>query len=89
MSNYERVSDNKFVKKENQDRGLCEGYIVHIPNEATETDIAEAKEIVVENICRMIRELARREDFFIINKAFLEDGITVGAKFILPTVKSI
>lgn len=90
MSNYERVADNKFVKTEDQNRGLYEGYVVHIPHEATEEDIAKAKEEVVDNVCRIIRGIAsERDDFFIIKESFIGDGITVAAKFILPTVKDI
>ena len=88
---YARLADDRFVKKEETDRGYCEGYFVRIDHEATEADIAEAKKEVVENVCRLIRQIANgREDFFIIKEGMFGDGsTTVAAKFILPTVKEI
>lgn len=51
----------------------------------TDEKIARAKELVVDDVCRIIREVANeRDDFFIIKEL---DGITsVGHKFFLPTV---
>ena len=51
-----------------------------------EEDIKIAKELLLEQICYSIRELAAsNEDFFIIKK--LEDGrLTVGWKILFPTL---
>lgn len=65
-----------------------------IKGEATEDKIAEAKEKIVENVCRIIRDVAKKaEDCFIIksnddNSEFENSrGITtVAYKFILPIV---
>lgn len=95
MSNYEKVADNKFVKKE-EDRGFLGGYFLKTDGEASDEEIAMMKEAVVEEICKEIRQLAKeREDFFIIKKGANFPGLdntivtTVGVKYILPTVKGI
>ena len=94
MMNHERVADNKFVKTEDQDHGYQGGYYIRTNGMSSDEEIAIMKEAVVEEICRQIREIAKaRKDFFIIKqgKAFpgLNDKIctTVGAKYLLPTVK--
>ena len=81
--------------KSNNHGMLC-GYYVETIGEASEKNIAKAKKLVVKKICKQIREIAReREDFFIIKKGARFPGLdeeivtTVGAKYELPTVKSI
>lgn len=95
MENYERVADDKFVKKGNQDQGYLGGCYLATEGEASEEEIARMKEAVVEQMCEDIRKLAReREDFFIIKKngervPGLDGNIitTVAVKYLLPTVK--
>lgn len=68
--------------------GTQYGAFVEIDGEVTDEKLAKAKEIVVERVCKMIREIANEsEDFFIIKPTMVGDAITVGHKFHLPTVK--
>ena len=84
MEKFERVSDTKFINKEN-DHGFMGGTVIYIDNE---TDLPKAKKDVVETMCSHIRDIAEtHDDFFIIKKAPIGDGMSVAAKFILPTVK--
>lgn len=97
--NFIRVDDGhngnpKFVMA-NPNREYVGGHYVMTPGEATEEEIALMKEQVVEKICNDIRKIAKeREDFFIIKTDARFPGLndeiatTVGAKFILPTVKA-
>jgi hypothetical protein len=72
-------------------RGSMFGTYAKIKGEVTEEKLAKAKELVIEDVCRMIREVANEsEDFFIVKNSpsFAEDEyITVGHKFLLPTVE--
>lgn len=91
--NHERVADNKFVKKLNQDQGYLGGCYLATEGEASEEEIARMKEAVVEQMCEDIRKLAReRKDFFIIKNGERLPGLdntitTVAVKYMLPTVK--
>ena len=83
----------EYHTQENKHGMLC-GYYVEVQGEVSEEEITRAKELVVEEICNQIREIAReREDFFIIKNGARFPGLdeeivtTVGAKFELPTVK--
>lgn len=65
---------------------MC-GYYYRIDGKPSEELIAIFKDKVVDKICEQIREIAKKsEDFFIIND--FDGDKTVGAKFILPTVKA-
>lgn len=65
--------------------GSLYGDYIPITGEETEEELVEAKRLLVEQACGVIRDIAKeREDFFIIKKA---DGITtIGWKIFLPTV---
>jgi hypothetical protein len=61
------------------------GTFAKINGEVTDEKIAKAKEMVVEDICRIIREVAKdRDDFFIIKE--FNGTTSVAHKFLLPTV---
>lgn len=63
------------------------GTYVKIKGEVTDEKLAKAKEMVVEDVCRIIRDIANeREDFFIIRELMDGDGTSVAHKFFLPTV---
>jgi hypothetical protein len=83
------MSDGRILVSEaNAMRGTQYGTVVMIRGEVTEEKLSKAKEMAVEDVCRIIREVASvREDFFIIKQAFTGDGTSVGHKFILPTVE--
>lgn len=85
---YTRLAENKFFKNEETDHGTACGSFKSVTLNATDEDIAEAKGQVVDDICDLIRNISNtRDDFFIINN--VGDEITIGAKLVLPTVKSI
>jgi hypothetical protein len=61
---------------------------VKILGEVKEEKLAKAKEMTVDEVCRIIREIANeREDFFIIKPPMGEYEASVGHKFLLPTVE--
>lgn len=87
MPKFERVAENKFYMRNDQLPGSEFGHFVELGSKATGEDIAKAKQEVVERICATIRDIAnKREDFFIIKKSPFGPGMTVAAKFVLPTV---
>lgn len=95
MAKLKKTADGKYAVVHNRDPGYLGGYYVRMDKIASEEEIALAKEMVVEEICKEIRKIANeREDFFIIKQGARFPGLfdeiitTVGAKFILPTVKS-
>ncbi len=68
--------------------GTMYGTFVKVNGEVTDEKLAKAKAMAVDEVCRIIREIANeREDFFIIKPTMNGDGITVGHKFLLPTVE--
>lgn len=85
--NVERVEDSengiKFIMKPSEYVG---GDYVSKDGEVSAEDLEAMKAEVVDNICKLIKLTAETyEDFFIIK----EHGgtTTVGAKFIIPTIK--
>ena len=84
---FVRVAENKFGLEEPRFPGSEYGHFVEIEGDATDEDITKAKQEVVERLCATIRDIAqKRDDFFIIKDAPFKKGMTVAAKFILPTV---
>jgi hypothetical protein len=88
---YKFMSDGKIlVESINHTQGAMFGTYEKITGEVTDEKIAKAKEAVVENVCKIIREIASTsESFFIIKpNPYCEEGecVTVGHKFSLPTV---
>lgn len=84
---FVRVAENKFGLKEPRFPGSEYGHFVEIEGDVTEEDITKAKQEVVEHLCATIRDIAqKRDDFFIIKDAPFKKGMTVAARFILPTV---
>jgi hypothetical protein len=67
-------------------QGTMFGALAYIKGEATEEKLAKAKEIVVDEVCEIIRKIARERDDFFIIKSF-EEKTSVGHKFFLPTVE--
>lgn len=66
--------------------GSMFGTYVKIDGNVTEEKLAKAKEMLVEEVCEIIKEIAKkRDDFFIIKTT--DDGGSVAHKFILPTVE--
>lgn len=65
--------------------GTQYGDFIVINNETTEEKLAEAKELLVEQACEVIRAIAKeRDDFFIVKK--MDEKTTIGWKIFLPTV---
>ena len=94
---YERVEDettfNPKFRKVAANTPYLGGYYLCADGEASDEEIAKAKEAVVDEICNQIREIAKtRDDFFIVKKGERFPGLdntiitTVGAKYILPTI---
>lgn len=84
---FVRLAENKFGVEKPLFPGSEFGHFVLIEGTPTEEDIDKAKQEVVEHLCATIRDIAKgRDDFFIIKNAPFEKGVTVAAKFILPTV---
>ena len=81
------MSDGRIIAERIHKRpGSQYGTYVTIDGEVTEEKLAKAKEQVVEDVCNIIRDIAKeRDDFFIIKQ--LGDTATVAHKFILPTVE--
>jgi hypothetical protein len=86
---YKTMSDGRtLVELLDRAPGTTYGTHATIKGEATDEKLAEAKEMVVEDVCRIIREIANeKEEIFIIKPTLSGDGQTVGLKFILPTVE--
>ena len=83
---FKVMSDGRIVASSvNKSPGTQYGTYAMITGEVTEEKIAKAKEVVVDDVCRIIREIANeRDDFFIVKEI---NGVTsVAHKFILPTV---
>lgn len=82
------MSDGRIVVSPTKKQpGTQYGAIETIYGEVTEEKLTEAKTKVVDEVCRMIREIAKRDDFFIIKPSLLGDATTVAHKFFLPTVE--
>ncbi len=90
---YKEMSDGRIiVESVNKPKGSMFGTYATIKGVLTDEKLAKAKELVIEDVCRMIREIANKcDDFFIINYRPLaeEAHTTVGHKFFLPTVEGI
>ncbi|MEE0968153.1 MAG: hypothetical protein U0M06_02115 [Clostridia bacterium] len=70
-----------------KDHGYMGGYYYRIEGKPSDELLEIFKEKVVKKICDQISDVAEKcEDFFIIKE--YEGGKTVGAKFVLPTVKA-
>ena len=65
--------------------GSMFGTYVKIDGNVTEEKLAKAKEMLVEEVCEIIKEIAKKRDDFFIIKA-TDIGGSVAHKFILPTV---
>ena len=81
------TSDGRiFVSTPPRIPGSQFGALVMVEGEVTDEKLAKAKEKLVDEVCRVIREIANeKEEFFIINEY---GGTTsVGHKFLLPTVE--
>lgn len=88
---YKFMSDGRtLVESINHPSGAMFGTYETITGEVTDEKIAKVKEAVVENVCKIIREIASTSDSFFIIKTnpYCDEGecVTVGHKFILPTV---
>ena len=92
----ESIKINRGVNPEYGTTGTQYGGFVCVKGELTKEKLAEAKETLVDEVCRTIREIAtEREDFFIIKDCkdftpYLDFGgatYTIACKFYLPTVK--
>ena len=84
---FRKMSDGSIqVESVIEVPGTQYGTLAWIKGEVTEEKIAKAKEMVVEDVCKTIREVANDvDDFFIIKTT---DGkASVGHKFVLPTVE--
>ena len=91
VSNGRRImemSDGRIlIEPVSRPKGTQYGTYTTIKGEVTDEKFATAKNMVVDDICRMIREIASdREDFFIIKPTMDGSAVTVGHKFFLPTV---
>ena len=79
------MSDGRILVENIGRSGSMYGHYETINGEVTDEKLAKAKAMVVDEVCKIIREIANdRDDFFIINPT--DDGATVGCKFLLPTV---
>ena len=67
--------------------GTNYGIYTDIKGEVTDEKIAKAKEQVVEEVCRIIREIANERDDFFFIKPLPGEVTSVGHKFLLPTVE--
>ena len=93
----ESIKFSRGVNPEYGTTGTQYGIYVEVNGEMTEEKLAEAKKTVVDEVCRIIREIANeRDEFFIIKDGkdippFLNLGGnlpgSVACKFYLPTVK--
>ena len=85
---FQEMSDGRIlVSPTERVPGTQYGTYVAIKGEVTEEKLAKAKEMVVEDVCRLIRDIANeREDFFIIKELMGGGGTSVAHKFFLPTV---
>lgn len=83
---FTKNSNGNFVAEPaSRPNGSMFGTLAFIKGEVTEEKLEKAKEIVVDDVCRYIREIAKQsEEFFIIKT--LEGKTSVGHKFFLPTV---
>lgn len=83
---YKTMSDGRILVEPLESfTGTQYGTFAKITGEATDEKLAEAKKMVVEDVCRIIRDIANENDEFFIIKEL--NGITtVGHKFVLPTV---
>ena len=90
---YKEMSDGRIiVESVNQPKGSMFGTYATIKGVVTDEKLAKAKGLVIEEVCRIIREIANKcDDFFIIKNSPLaeEEYTTVGHKFFLPTVEGI
>ena len=61
------------------------GDFISLGDKVTKEELAEAKRLLVEQACGVIRDIAKeRDDFFIIKE--IDGKTTVGWKIFLPTV---
>ena len=83
---FVEMSDGTIrVESVNKVSGTQYGTYVLVEGEVTKEKLAKAKELVVEKICEMIKEIANKsEEFFIVKTS--DDVTSVAHKFILPTV---
>lgn len=84
---YKEMSDGRiFVEPLNKIPGTQYGTFVIIKGEVTDEKLTKAKEMLVDDVCRVIREIANeRDDFFIIKER--AEYTSVAHKFLLPTVE--
>ena len=86
------MSDGRILVEDAARRvtGTRFGTFATIKGEVTEEKLAKAKEMLIEDVCRIIRNIANeRDDFFIIKKnpPFAKEEYTsVAHTFFLPTV---
>lgn len=84
---FKRMSDG-VVRVENlvKSPGTQYGDYCKVSIDATEEQVAEAKELLVKQMCEKISEIAKtNEDFFIIKE--IDGHKIIGWKIILPTVE--
>ena len=67
-------------------RGTTYGVVEYLEGEATEEALSATKEKVVENVCKAIRDIAKKSDDFFIVKTN-EGKTAVGNKFVIPTIE--
>lgn len=83
------MSDGKILiepAERPKDSMFCSA--VKIVGEVTEEKLAKAKEMVIEEMCEQIRELAKTDNFFIIKGCLdhiaCEEYTSVGRSYIIP-----
>ena len=93
--NFKEMSDGTIRVEERRKRvpGTQYGTYAKIEGEVTEEKLAKAKELVVEDVCRIIRKIANKTDELFIVKDASAMGFgnytSVAVKFVLPTVEEI
>ena len=90
---FKEMSDGRILVEDRSRKGYLGGGYLMTEGNASEDELAQMKERLIEDVCAEIRKVAKEhDDFFIIKTGEKFPGLdntivtTVAAKFILPTV---